>query len=471
MKRWLLSILAGPCLFLVCVCAIPDAAFHYSARVCIGTVVWMAYWWIAQPISLGATGLIPLAVNALFNVVPMSGLLGNYMNANILLVFAANILSLTWDKTGFSRRIALKFLGLFGTSVPAQFAAWLMISSFLSSILPNIPTCALLLPIAAAMLAECGHEDIGTSHLGMMILSIIAWGAGLGGMGTPLGGAMNLLAVSAFESVTGHEFSYLDWFVRIYPVMILFMLAILGLLILIRPRHATIRGSKSFYREQYALLPPMDRNEWASVLLFLLPALLCFARPLYQGIFPAAENAYVFVLFALLSFCIPKTTGEPMNTWKDLQPKISWGMLWMLGGGFALGTMMVETGVTTQIADILGGTGISGGFGLVVLLCSVCILFAEFCNNTTSAAISLPIAISICEKLGVSPIPYLYAMIPAFNTAFTMPTSIRAMPLSHGVTAKFEMKYGLALTALSLVVLPLIGYGLMTLFPAWMSAA
>ena len=52
------------------------------------------------------------------------------------------------------------------------------------------------------------------SDIGSIILMTIAWGAGIGGIATPLGGAMNLVIIEYLEQLTGAN-TCMDWLVRL----------------------------------------------------------------------------------------------------------------------------------------------------------------------------------------------------------------------------------------------------------------
>ena len=465
------NLLIGPIIFLLLAFFIPDSVFSYSSRVCLGMVAWMGHWWITLPVGIGVTALIPLAVNALFNFVPMGAIVPQYMNATVLLVFGASVLSITLNESGLDRRIALKFLSMFGTSAVSQITAWLLISAAISSVLPNIAAVALMLPIAGAMLEQSGIKNVSESKLGMMVLTVVAWGASLGGMGTPLGGSMNLVGTDWFEKVTGNEFSYGNWVLHVLPIMIPFIIVFLLIRIAGIPKGLKLEGSKDFYKEEFAKLGKMRRDEWISMSLFLAPTILSFARPLYQAYLPAAANAFMFIIFALISFCINKSDGTPLITWPSMQSKMSWSMIWVLGCGLAVGSCMIESGVTVRLAEMLQVFNFDGGFTTIFAFTLLAILLAEFCNNVTAAAVILPIIVSVCDQIGVSPIPYMYFIIPAYNTAFMMPTSIRAMPLAYGVTPASIIKNGAVQTLASLIVIPVMGYLLLTLFPGWYSIA
>jgi sodium-dependent dicarboxylate transporter 2/3/5 len=73
-KRFCL--LLGPALFLTSF--IPYGGFELKARIAIGTVLWMAAWWVTMPVKPAITAFLPVAVNALFSVVPMGGIISAY---------------------------------------------------------------------------------------------------------------------------------------------------------------------------------------------------------------------------------------------------------------------------------------------------------------------------------------------------------------------------------------------------------
>ena len=87
-------------------------------------------------------------------------------------------------------------------------------------------------PIAVAMLTYVGEGDIGNSRIGSKLLLTIAYAAGLGGIATPLGGAMNLVTVDYIQQITGEEYIYMHWVVRFLPIFIVLM--ILNILFMLR---------------------------------------------------------------------------------------------------------------------------------------------------------------------------------------------------------------------------------------------
>lgn len=114
-KRNSLFLLLGPALFFLCYFFLPETMFGTAeARGAIGTVAWMALWWVTGPIDYAVTAFLPIAVNAIFNLVDMSQVISNYASETILLLLGASIINVTWEITGLDRRIAAKCLSLVG---------------------------------------------------------------------------------------------------------------------------------------------------------------------------------------------------------------------------------------------------------------------------------------------------------------------------------------------------------------------
>lgn len=199
---------------------LPAGDLSPAQRASVGCVLWMGYWWITLPVSAAVTALVPVCINALFHVLPMEEVIGCYFSEIVVLLLGANFISLSWEETGLDKRLAMKVLCLIGPRAEQQIAVWFLLSVALSMFLPNAVVCAILISIAVSMLKFIFEGDVLRSPVGPLILAVIAWGAGIGGLGTPLGGAMNLIAVEYLEKLSGREFLYADWVVRLCPVLL-----------------------------------------------------------------------------------------------------------------------------------------------------------------------------------------------------------------------------------------------------------
>lgn len=462
-KKRIRNLLIGPALFAL-LAALPLPGFSLAARVSVATVLWMGFWWITLPVGAAVTALLPICINAFFRVIPMDKITSCYFAETVILIFGAYLVTASWEETGLDKRLAMKALCIIGPSVASQVLVWFLLSTVLAMFLPKAVVCAVLVPIAATMLKFTLDRAIEESSVGQIILAAIAWGTGVGGIGTPLGGAMNLVAVDAFEQLTGREFMYTDWVIRMFPMLIAVALLDIVFLFLYRPKKEKLTGSKEYFKRVYSELPPLSRDEIWSLVLFLTATVLAFTRSLYADLLPGFKPAYAFLLCGVLTFFVPKKNGEPLLTWKLAEKKVGWSLLFLFAGGLAAGNMIQDSGAAEAIAALITSGNLNGGFSTVLVIVVFTTVLSEISSNTAAAAIAVPIIISIAEGLGLNPVPYVFISIAAFNVAHMLPTSVRAIPVGHGLRPEYLFKHGAFLYIANVLLISLLGTLMLPLF-------
>ena len=96
-----INLIIGPLLLVLCIAALPGSVFAtFQSRAAIGTVAWMAYWWVTGPVDYAVTAFLPIAVNALLQITDMKEVISNYASETILLLLGASILTVSWQKSG-----------------------------------------------------------------------------------------------------------------------------------------------------------------------------------------------------------------------------------------------------------------------------------------------------------------------------------------------------------------------------------
>lgn len=467
-KKRIVNLLVGPLLLILSLFLLPESIFaETAARAAVGTVAWMAYWWITAPVDFAVTAFLPIAVNALVKMADMSAVISNYASETILLLLGASILTVSWEKTGLDKRIAAKFLSLIGSNLRLQLVFWFLLSAALSALLPNAVVCATITPIAVSMLRYVGEDDIANSKKGSMILLTVAYAAGVGGLATPLGGAMNLVTVDYIQKLTGEEYMYISWVVRFLPVIAVLVVSNILFLVLKVKRTDTIGISREYFKEQYKLLPKMTREELFSLLLFASATALAFTRQFYEKALPGLKPAYVFIICAIISFLITCKDGSRLMVWKSVQTKIVWELIYIFAGGLAAGTLINNSGAAQAIGNAVSKTNLDGGFLTVLVIVTLTVLLSDITSNTATAAVSIPIVISIINGIGKNPIPYIYIASIGVNLSYMLPTSIRAIPVGYGLNPKFMLKQGLPLTVIVIVLMSALGYALLKFWPAF----
>ena len=164
------------------------------------------------------------------------------------------------------------------------------------------------------------------------------------------------------------------------------------------------------------LLPLADRGQrviqrekaWLAVGIFGAAILAASVGFLYLPIALGCATA-LYVIFNIVPI-------------RDVYTSIEWPVIVLLGSMIPIGGALQSTGGTDLIAG--GIVDLSAGFSPIVvltLLIVVTMTLSDVMNNTATAVIAAPIAVSIANRLDVSPDPFLMAVAVAASCAFLTP--------------------------------------------------
>ncbi len=457
-------LLAGPILFILIAYFLAPQLTTSGAQA-IGLLAWMIVWWVVRPVSVAITALVPLLVNAIFNIIPLESVAAQYASDCVILLFGAGLLTLPWKRCGLDRRVALKALSVIGPSMRSQIIVWFLTSVIVSTVIPNIVCCALLTNLAISMLHAVGFEDVEKCEAATPILLSICWGTVIGSVASPLGGAQNIILVNIYSMYTGNELMFVDWVAAMFPFFIVITLVVLGGLMLLPSKVKRLEGSREYFHAQYDALGKMKRDEKVCAVLFVLAVLSSFARVLFAELLPSLTPAFCFLILGSLGFFLNTSDHEPMITWDDVHKGTMWDLLCLVGGGMALGLIVSESGITETVTDVLLGMSVDGGLFTIAFLVIGSRLLAECTDSTTSAAVMAPIAFYITKSLGLNPVPYLFIIAMGYSGEFVLPLGVRAISVSSGLNPKDMMKYGLPFTVVTTLVVIVAGYVMMQVWP------
>jgi sodium-dependent dicarboxylate transporter 2/3/5 len=219
-------------------------------------------------------------------------------------------------------------------------------------------------------------------------------------------------------------------------VLVMFAAVIIIVLLLNRPEVKHVEGVEEHVAGERRKLGPLTRGE-KNTLAVLAFALIGWFLPGFVGIVAgdgsdaytqiseASNEGIVAIVAAAALFVLPIDWARRKFTltWNQAAG-IDWGTILLFGGGIVLGTLLSETGLASVVGESLSDAlGVSSLLGISVVIVIVAVLISETTSNTASAAIVVPIAISIAAASDVNPtIPALAAIFGA-NYGFMLPVS------------------------------------------------
>ncbi len=213
-------------------------------------------------------------------------------------------------------------------------------------------------------------------------------------------------------------------------------------------------------REQVAKLGPMSRYErellftlGGAVVLWVSGSFIEGALGLPSTLLSAATVAVIAVRYLAVRNII---------TWEDVKG-VSWGIFLVIGAGLSLGEALSRSGATDWLAGLITPL-VKGPPPLVSLLLMVTLtaFLTDLMNNTTIAAVFVPILITLAESdPAFNPVQLVLPVTMATTFGYSLPSSSGRMALiaaSGLVTRKEMLRTGVIVTLGSAAVLGLYFY-------------
>lgn len=451
-----LALAAGPLLGLAVAAWALSAGLERDIVITAGLATCCALWWVTEPLPIPITALLPLGLLPLLGVLTPREVAQAYGNELVLLLAGGFMLSTAMERCGVHRRLALAMVRAFGRrSALGLTAGFVFAAGSLSMWISNTATALMLLPVALAVLQA--RQD---PRLAVPLILGIAYGANIGGLGTPIGTPPNLIFMQVYEQSTGTRIGFLQWMSWGLPAVLLFLpLTALWL-------GRGLRGVEATPPEPPGPWTPAERRVLS---VFALTALAWITRSEPFGGWSGwlgleqANDASVALLAVVLMACLPDGRGGRLLDWETAS-RIPWGALVLFGGGIAIASAFASSGLSALLAAQLVGLQALPLLLMVALITTGMIFLTELTSNTASAALMMPILAAAGLAAGVDPALFMVPAAMAATCAFMLPvgTAPNAIAYASGyVSAARMLREGFVLNLIGIVVLSLVGFVLL----------
>lgn len=440
--------LADIALFFILLFFLP---FDPKANKGLALLVFIAILWLTEALHVTITALlVPLLAIALGLVATKTALVA-FADPTIFLFFGGFALATALHMQQLDRMIANKIMALAKGKLFLASIYLFSITAFLSMWMSNTATAAMMLPLAMGILSQMDRKEHHNTYV--FILLGIAFSANIGGMGTLVGSPPNAIVASQLK------LTFSDWLQYGLPIMMILMPIMIGTLYMVFKPKLNMRFEQSFEKIE------MNKLRIVTLVIFVIIA-LCWVfsshlNPFISGLLglegKIASFDSVVALFAAIVIC---ATG--VASWKQIQESTDWGVLMLFGGGLTLSAVLRDSGASKILADGIVFLIEGGHFYLIGLLVAAFIIFlTEFTSNTASAALLVPIFISIAQSLGMPELGLALIIGLGASCAFMLPvaTPPNAIVFGTGKIKQIEMvKVGIILNILCAFVIATIGY-------------
>ena len=359
----------------------------------------------------------------------------------IMLFLGGFVLAFAATKVGLDVQLAKVMLKPFGTNPKTVLLGILLVIGIFSMFMSNTATAAMMLTFLTPVLATLPKDGGGRISLALAI----PIAANIGGMGTPIGTPPNAIALGALQEA-GYAVTFAGWMLRMVPYVVVMLLIAWVLLMKLYPFKAKSIELKIEGQEVKAT-PFQKYVVWVT---FALTIILWVGEQWFK----INSNIVAMIPFAVFS-----ATGIMKS--KHLE-HINWAVLWMVAGGFALGTALNQTGLASTLIKTIP---FASWNSLVVMLVGgfICYFLSNFISNSASANLVVPILIVVGKAMAGNPGFEALGGVPAMiigvaicaSLAMCLPVSTPPNALAHStgmITTKQMATVGVVMGAIGLVL-------------------
>ena len=369
----------------------------------------------------------------------------------IMLFLGGFVLAFAATKVGLDVQLAKVMLKPFGKNPKTVLLGLLLVIGLFSMFMSNTATAAMMLTFLTPVLATLPKDGGGRISLALAI----PIAANLGGMGTPIGTPPNAIALGALQDA-GYAITFVGWMLRMVPYVIVMLLIAWVLLMKLYP----FKAKSIEIKIEGAPVKTTPFQKYVVWVTFALTIILWVG----ESLFKVNSNIVAMIPFAVFS-----ATG--ILKARDLE-HINWAVLWMVAGGFALGTALNQTGLASTLIQTIP---FASWNAIVVMLVGgfICYFLSNFISNSASANLVVPILIVVGKAMMGNPAFEAVGGVPAMivgiaiaaSLAMCLPVSTPPNALAHStgmITTKQMATVGIILGvvgfALGYLMLIFIGF-------------
>ncbi|MBP3499500.1 MAG: DASS family sodium-coupled anion symporter [Akkermansia sp.] len=387
----------------------------------------------------------------LVNQTQQKSIFATFADPIIILFLGGFFLADAATKFRLDINLARVLLKPFGTNPKYVLLGLMSVTALFSMFMSNTATAAMMLALLTPVLALFKPEDRGRAAFALCI----PIGANVGGIGTPIGTPPNAIALK-FMQENGWNVTFGDWMMFGVPFVVIMLLIGWFLLLKMFPIDQKSLDLAKEMKGKFMTTP----KAWVVYITFIVTILLWVIPKQYHGL---DANSVAIVPIAVFS-----VTG--VITKKDLK-SMSWDVLWLVAGGFALGVALGETKLANDLINSIPFAEWNS-MALIVGASLICLFMATFMSHTATAALLMPIMASVAAGMvagGSMDAPGAIGLLVtiAFASSLGMALPISTPPNAMAYATGHVEQKGMAISGTILCLIGLaFSIGLMALLGA-----
>ena len=400
-----------------------------------------------EPIPFPAIALLTLVLQVVLGVAPPDQVASSFMNDAVLFVMGSLMFAIAIVHQGLDIRLARFIVFIFGKSKRMFLAGLMSISAILSSFLGEHTVIAIMLPIGLSVIKNIDTQQTDGKNAVLITLFSIAYGTIIGSIGTPSGGARNVIMINYLQEFSNVHIDYWKWMKHAYPILIIQLIVAYFVLQFTFPsslKNIKMRGYKKNVENRSI---KKDINHLFSCLIIIAIIVSWFTfNDIYGLGIIALGGALTFMIFGMI-------------TWEEINKNTNWGVILLFAATISLGFQINETGASSwlvikfnELLNSLPSNSMNVSWSIMAILSG---LTANFFTSSATVSLIGPMAIEL------HPTDISFALSSAIASGFSFLTVISSptamIIYSTGlVSTKVFFRVGILMFIISILILYLM---------------
>ena len=415
--RWIWCLIA--IIIYSAIVSLPLPGLEIEAKRALAVFGVTAFLWGTNTLPLAVTGLVVLFLIPFSQTLPHDITYSYFGNRAVFFVLGAFILASPLMRSGLSTRLALAVVSRFGYSQNTLIASILLLAAMMSFVISSHAVAAMLFPVVLEVVQAAGAKPGG--RFGLAAFLALAWGAGLGGIATLLGGARAPLALEILRKSSDVTISFVQWIVWSMPLVLAMLLIAYVLLLRIGKGTAvSLSTAQRFLENRSEKLGKVSSREIGTGMVMMLTIILWIIKGETWGLDTVA------FLGVLLSFVLG------LADWREVEEDVNWGIFVMYGSAIALSAVLRDTGAASALAQNLLSSWINSPTLSFTAVVAIITFLTEGMSNAAAVAVLMPISLALASDYGVDPRAMTLGVTIPSGLAFMLPVSTPAIAIVIG---------------------------------------
>lgn len=448
-KKELMGIITACMVLVISLCLPANACLTVTGIRTVGVLIAFLVMLVTEALPVVVTSLIFCGLMPVLGVTANLGeALTGYSEPIVFFTLASFGIAAAMTTIPLSKRILRMMLKAFGRDIKSVLLAVMIACAVFSSIVSNVPTCAIFMAISLEFLKLYDNEE-DRRKSGRTFMIAIPIASMIGGMMTPAGSSVNLIAISQLEKYNGTTVSFVHWMCAGIPMAIVLVPLAWFLMVKIYKPARVPRQSIEKFVDTMDIPEKIGEKE--------IKVIIIVCAMLVLWISSSWISMINVMTVATLGCCIMFVPGVEVLDVDTFLHENSWDAFFLVGTVLSISTAMINNGVSDVIAGLIPSLDVSTmiliAFTAVLIFVSLIVIPVA----TSLIPILAPALITVAVNAGVAPVLIMMtAAICACNCYLLPLDTVALITYGKGYYAMTDMMKSTIFLQLMIIILAML---------------